>query len=83
MLYVVDYLENINGFLNILLDDLVLYEDVYSIELQEFERKKVIKTSFHGNVTTHEYGVDETKRIEWQKSFINGELKNNVIYSYR
>lgn len=83
MQYVVDYLENNNSFLNILLDDLVLYEDVYSIELQEFERKKVIKTTVHGNVTTHEYGVDENKRIEWKKSFINGELKNNVIYSYR
>jgi hypothetical protein len=83
MQYAADYLENNNNYLNLLLDDLVLYEDVYSIELQEFERKKVIKTSFHGNVTTHEYGVDENKRIEWQKSFINGELKNNVIYSYR
>lgn len=79
----IQYLNNPDLLRMLLLDNIVYDDNLYSIELLEFDRGLKLKTSFTDGLNIiNEYKMDTQQRVIEQKQFRNAKLFRTVIFKY-
>lgn len=79
----IEYLNNPDLLSMLLLDNIVYDDNLYSVELLQFDRILELKTSYPGgNNFFNEYKMDTQQRVIEQKQFKNDKLFRTVIFKY-